>query len=102
MGKRKGYQSLCRKAFRQGSWSPDWRDLFVDASIMNLHATTSDHNAIYLCLKGRLVRRVGRRFKFEAAWIFSNVSTHVGKTFGIGVGIIFESSIVKFKVCVTV
>lgn len=39
--------------------SPNWRDLFVDASVMNLHATTSDHSAIYLCLKGRPVRLQG-------------------------------------------
>ncbi|XP_031094434.1 uncharacterized protein LOC115998904 [Ipomoea triloba] len=49
--------------------SSEWRELYGNAKVLNILATSSDHSAIFLDLKGRPVRRVGRRFKFESAWL---------------------------------
>lgn len=46
-----------------------WHDLYSEASVVNLLSTSSDHSALFLGLKGLPTRRIGRKFKFEAAWL---------------------------------
>lgn len=47
----------------------DWCSMFNDASVRNILTLTSDHSAIFLNPDKQLVRRGGRRFKFESAWL---------------------------------
>lgn len=49
--------------------STDWSDMYTQAKVLNILATTSDHSALFLELKGRPMRTVGRKFKFESAWL---------------------------------
>ncbi|XP_031101977.1 uncharacterized protein LOC116005882 [Ipomoea triloba] len=49
--------------------TPDWRDLYNDASVLTLHAISSVHSAIFMDLNSRNIRHPPRRFKFEAAWL---------------------------------
>ncbi|XP_031127667.1 uncharacterized protein LOC116029767 [Ipomoea triloba] len=49
--------------------SMEWRDLYDDAYVQNLHAVTSDHSAIFLSLHGYPTWLATRKFKFESAWL---------------------------------
>lgn len=49
--------------------SSDWRDRFGEANVLNMLATSSDHSALFLDLRGKPVRNTGTRFKFESAWL---------------------------------
>lgn len=43
--------------------------MFNDVVVRNILTLTSDHSAIFLDLDRRSVRRGGRHFKFESAWL---------------------------------
>ncbi|KAF7842623.1 putative ribonuclease H protein At1g65750 family [Senna tora] len=46
----------------------DWRDLFSEASVMNLFSAYSDHNPIGVFLGGLHNKKGSRPFRLEAAW----------------------------------
>lgn len=50
--------------------STDWCRLFMEATVRNCLTFTSDHSAIFLNLEVLSVRKRGKQFKFEAAWLY--------------------------------
>ncbi|XP_031131672.1 uncharacterized protein LOC116033057 [Ipomoea triloba] len=72
----------------------DWCVAFNEATVHNIHTLSSDHSAICLDPEARLVNRVRRHFKFEAAWLLDeDCRKVVEQSWGFSSGLAFERKI---------